>query len=68
MTAHELLLFLTSSGLTQTQIAEESGVFQPVISRIVTGKQKDLSFKDGKKIEALYHKRVAFLNSQADAK
>ena len=54
MTAQELLTHLVGIGMTQTQIAKESGVPQPVISRLIGGKQNDLSYKDGKKIERVF--------------
>lgn len=54
MTARELLIILVESGMTQTQIAKESGVPQPVISRLICQKQNDLSYTDGKKIERVF--------------
>lgn len=54
MNARELLISLVGSGMTQTQIAKESGVPQPVISRLIAQKQNDLSYTDGKKIERVF--------------
>ena len=59
MNARELLISLVGSGMTQTQIAKESGVPQPVISRLIAQKQNDLSYTDGKKIERVFQSHMS---------
>ena len=43
---------LLDLGLTQTKIAEDSGVTQPTISRVLSG--NGVSYENGKKIESYY--------------
>ena len=50
---------LISLGLTQKQIAQEIGVTQATVSRIVTGVQSDTRASIARRIEALYASRSA---------
>jgi transcriptional regulator with XRE-family HTH domain len=51
-TTQQMLQALIGKGMTQTKIAEESGLNQPTISRALSG--SGLSYENGKKVEELY--------------
>lgn len=53
----DMIAFLLDSGMTQTQIAEQTLVPQSAISRIIAGDQKEVSYTAGKSVETL-HARV----------
>lgn len=46
-----MLRLLQLRGLSQHQIADESGISQTVISRIVCGEQRNVSYEQGKSLE-----------------
>lgn len=56
MTTNEIVKALLKSGLTQEQIADESGLSQTTISRLYTGKQQDTNLSDGMRLIALYER------------
>ena len=50
---------LLKSGLTQAQIASETGVPQPTISALLNEKQKELSYLNGNRLVCYYNKAMA---------
>lgn len=44
---------LLGCGWTQRKIAEESGIPQPNINRLLKGRQKDVHYTQGKRLEVL---------------
>lgn len=52
----QMITTLIESGKSQKEIEAGTGVPQPVISRLYTGKQKTVGYEDGKAIEAFYKK------------
>jgi|GEM_PF-1495290 len=59
MTAQEMLKSLVEFGLTQTQIATAIGTYQPILSKMLCGSQKDLTYEVGKRLEDLYREQTA---------
>ncbi|NYT25362.1 helix-turn-helix domain-containing protein [Alcaligenaceae bacterium] len=51
-----IILSLVSHGLTQAQIAKESGVSQPTIAGLLSGAQRDMRWENGDRLLALYRK------------
>lgn len=49
----EYIKTLISAGWTQQRIAEATGLVAPNISRILNGRQRDVYFTQGKKLETL---------------
>ena len=47
---------LIDAGWSQGRIARESGISQPSITRILKGKQNDVHYTKGKKLEELAEK------------
>lgn len=62
----EMAIALGDIGLTQTAISIESGVTQPSISRLLNG--ANMSYDNGKKIEALYLRYFPRIDSARFAK
>jgi transcriptional regulator with XRE-family HTH domain len=59
------LLALRAAGYSQARIAKATGVAQPTISRILTGRHKDVLASTAKRIDALH--RAICLEGQEDA-
>lgn len=49
----EYIKHLLGCGWTQRKIAEESGIPQPNINRLLKGRQKDVRYTQGKRLEVL---------------
>lgn len=60
MEARDFVQALLDKGLTQSQIAEQCGIPQPSISKVVRGKENggvdDVLSRNYRKLEALYRK------------
>ena len=52
-----MLLAISSTGMSQAQIADSIGVTQPTVHRAMTA-GSDVGYETGKKIEMLYCERV----------
>lgn len=52
----QMITSLIDSGKSQKDIEAGTGVPQPVISRLYSGKQKTVGYEDGKAIEAFFKK------------
>ena len=59
MEASDYLRDLLAAGLTQVAIATETGIPQPTLSRLATGRTKDMPSRRSRKLEALWELRVA---------
>lgn len=56
MEARDYLLAIRATGLTQSQVAEQSGVPQPTISKIERGEVADVLSKNYRALQALHQK------------
>lgn len=54
MEAHEFIHALIAAGLTQSQIADRTGVPQPTISKVMRGEVKDVMSRNYRRIQALH--------------
>lgn len=54
MEAQDYVRELIASGLTQTVIAERSGIPQPTISKILRGEVADVMSRNYRKLQALH--------------
>ncbi|KAA0910659.1 helix-turn-helix domain-containing protein [Pusillimonas sp. ANT_WB101] len=61
------IIELIATGMTQAQIAQESGVSQPTIAGLVAGDQRDMRWANGHRLLAL-HRRVMRAKKTPDAK
>lgn len=59
MEARDFVHDLQKWGLTQTQIAERSGVPQPTVSKIARGAVDDVLSKNYRSLEALHKEEAA---------
>lgn len=59
MEARDFVTDLQSWGLTQTQIAERSGIPQPTVSKIARGAVDDVLSKNYRSLEALHKEEAA---------
>lgn len=57
MEARDYVQALINAGLTQKQIEEGSGISQPTISKIITGKVDDVLSTSYRKLQALHAKK-----------
>lgn len=55
----EYLQALLAAGLTQSQIADRTGVPQPTISKVLRGEVKDVMSRNYRRIQALHGEVVA---------
>lgn len=51
-----ILLDLKSIGITQEQIQKETGISQPFLSQLKTGKRKKLQYETGLKLTEFHNK------------
>lgn len=58
MEAHEFIHALIAAGLTQSQIAERTGVPQPTISKVMRGEVRDVMSRNYRRIQALHSEVV----------
>lgn len=56
MEAKDYVLALKEKGLTQTQIAEATGIAQPSVSKIERGEVTDIMSKSYRALQSLYQK------------
>lgn len=54
MSIQKILVELVSKGFTQHEISRKTGVPQPNISRVITGKTSNMIYDNGKAIEIFY--------------
>lgn len=59
MEASDYLRELLAAGMTQTVVADRTGIPQPTISRIARGRVKDVPSKRSRKLHALWELEVA---------
>jgi len=64
MEARDYLLAVRALGLTQVQVAEQTGVPQPTISKIERGETKDVLSKNFLALQKL-HSRLCVQTSEA---
>ena len=55
----QLILEITSSGMTQAEVAAEAGLAQSAISDLVTGKTTEPRYSTGKKLVAIRRNRLS---------
>lgn len=56
MEAQDLLVAIRSTGMTQAEVAAETGIPQPTISKIERGDVSDVMSKSYRALQALYEK------------
>ena len=54
MEARDFIVALIAQGLTQSQIAERTGIPQPTISKVARGDVKDVLSTNYRKLQALF--------------
>lgn len=59
MEAQQFVEALVKSGLTQSQIAERTGIPQPTLSKVLRGDVADVLSRNYRKLQALYEEVVA---------
>jgi transcriptional regulator with XRE-family HTH domain len=59
MEAKDLIAALIDRGMTQQQIAEETGIPQPTLSKVLRGGVKDVMSRNYRKLEALHDREIA---------
>lgn len=66
MEARDFISDLLASGLTQAGIAERTGIPQPTISKVVTGRVSDVLSANYRKLQALHSEIVRGGAQEAD--
>lgn len=66
MEPKELVLSLLAMGLTQTQIADMTGIAQPTISKVARGEIEDVLSRNYRRLETL-HKAMSRRRRKAEA-
>lgn len=65
MEAKDYVLAIRAHGLTQTEVAEKTGIPQPTISKIERGDVEDVMSKNYRALQALHAKLVLKQDAEA---
>ncbi len=65
MEASDYLRELLAAGMTQSVVAERTGIPQPTISRIARGRVKDVPSKRSRKLHALWELEIGHETAHA---
>ena len=65
MEARDYVLAIRAFGLTQTEVAEKTGIPQPTISKIERGDVEDVMSKNYRALQALHAELVSKQNAEA---